>query len=142
MAEAIIFRPARPAWRELAQVGFLGLLLVILVPTILSRPDFWSLVGLTGLALLVAGGAWLIFRLRFPGSPRLEVDAEGLRYHRFGRERSLAWSQVSAIHVYHDRQEMRFLAADGKPVIVHRDMVSSDGRRFDMLIEDYWQPPE
>ena len=24
---------------------------------------------------------------------------------------------------------------------MHRDMVSADGQRFDLLIEVYWQPP-
>ena len=83
----------------------------------------------------------MIFRLRWPGSPRLQVDARGLRYIRGGREQRRDWRQVTAIHVDYYRDEMRFLSADLPPVVVHRHMTATDGRRFDILVEDYWQPP-
>ena len=37
---------------------------------------------------------------------------------------------------------MLFVPASGaKPIVMHSNMVSADGRRWDMLIESYWQPP-
>jgi hypothetical protein len=143
MAEAREFRPAPPGWRDIAPVAFLGLLLLILIVQTLRERISPSPVGLTGTALLVAGGCWLLLRLRFPGSPRLRVDGEGMSYTRSGRARGLRWNDVVAIFVDHTRSEMRFIpGAGGAPIVMHRDMVASDGQRFDMLIEDYWQPPE
>ena len=142
MAEAREFRPIWPRFREVLPVAFLALLLMIVAPGVLMRPGTWSLVMLTGTALLVLGGAWLLLRLRFPGSPLLRVDGEGLSYVRSGHEQRLRWDEVEAIHVDHQRTELIFLPASGKtPIVVHRDMAAADGQRFDMLIEHYWRPP-
>ncbi|MGH6785099.1 MAG: hypothetical protein ACREBP_10820, partial [Sphingomicrobium sp.] len=76
-----------------------------------------------------------------PGSPKLTVGPDGMSYARSGRTRGLGWDEVAAIHILHDPQrELRFLPMNGEPpIVMHRDMVASDGQRFDMLIEEYWE---
>lgn len=135
------FRPNRPTLRSILPLAFLGLLLVGLAAAAINRPGSVSPIGLAGLALLVAGGAWLLLRNRFPGAPKLRVDRTGMTYERGDRERSLKWDEVAAIHVDHQRQDLRFVASSAEaPIVMHRDMVSPDGQRFDMLMEDYWLP--
>ena len=135
------FRPARPRLREIAPVALLGLFFVILAPKILALPDTMQLVALLLLGGLVGGGLWMLLRLRFPGSPKLTVGPEGLSYARGGGMRALGWDEVAAIHILHDPQrELRFLpVTGGPPIVMHRDMVASDGQRFDMLVEEYWE---
>ena len=134
------FRPARPPLKEFVPLAFLGLLFVIIAPKILARPDTMQMVALFLLGGLVGGGLWMWLRLRVPGSPKLTVGPEGLSYQRFGRTRGLGWNEVADIQILHDPQrELRFLPmTGGPPIVMHRDMVASDGQRFDMLIEEYW----
>ena len=135
------FRPERPRLREFAPIALLGLFFVILAPKILARPDPMQVVALILLGGLVGGGLWMLLRLRVPGSPKLRVGPEGMTYVRAGRTQGLGWDDVAAIHILHDPQrELRFLPmAGGPPIVMHRDMVASDGQRFDMLIEEYWE---
>ena len=142
MAGALKFHPRRPSLREVAPVAFLSLLWLVLAPRILASPTRTSLLGLAAFTLLVACGIWLQARLRFPGSPTLRVDGEGMCYIRGGRERRLAWKDVAEIQINYPRREFRFVpSSGGHPIVMHSHMVTADGRWFDSLIEEYWQPP-
>jgi hypothetical protein len=139
---ALEFRPAAPHPRGWVCVAFLALIFAILSARILARPPSGSLLELTGLVLFVASGTWLLLRLRFPGAPRLFVDRGGMTYRRRSREQGLAWEQVAAIEVHHLRKELHFVPVSGRGrIIMHRDMVTDDGTRFDTLIERYWRAP-
>jgi hypothetical protein len=141
--EAIEFRPARPPLRTLWPLVILTPLFLILAPRILMHPAPWDVVGLIGGALLIAGGLWMWFRQRFPGDPTLRVDARGMSYVRGRRERALKWSEVAAIQVDFTLDRMLFVPKSGaKPIVMHINMVSADGRQWAMLIEDYWRPPK
>ena len=141
LPEPMEFSPARPTLRSILPVAFLGLLLAGLAAAAIARPGSVSALGLAGLALLVAGGSWLLLRNRFPGAPRLRVDRTGMSYERGGKTRNLSWDEVAAIKVDHQREDMRFVPVSGEAAIVmNRDMVSVDGQRFDMLMENYWLP--
>jgi hypothetical protein len=141
--EAIEFHPARPPLRRLFPVGFLALMFLIIAPKVVADPKPWDVVGLTGGGLLVLGGLWLWFRGRFPGKPTLRVDAEGMTYRRYGRERGLAWSEVAAMPVDFMLERMLFVPkSGGKPIAMHYNMVADDGRAWLMLIEDYWTGPD
>jgi hypothetical protein len=140
-AEPMEFRPARPPLRQLWPLGILSPLFVIIAPGIVTHPTKESVVGLAGGSLLILGGIWLWFRQRFPGDPRLRVDAFGMSYVRGERERALRWSQVEAILVDFTLDRMLFVPTSGeKPIVMHRNMVSADGQEWAMLIENYWQP--
>ena len=141
LPEPMEFSPARPTLRSILPVAFLGLLLAGLAAAAIARPGSVSALGLAGLALLVAGGCWLLLRNRFPGAPRLRVDRTGMSFERGGKTRNLSWDEVAAIKVDHQREDMRFVPVSGEAAIVmNRDMVSVDGQRFDMLMENYWLP--
>lgn len=143
MGEAREFRSARPPLRELVPVAVLTLFFVILAPQIVAHPSVWRLVGLTGTALLIAGGIWLRLRDRFPGDPTLKVDAEGMSYRRGGREQRLKWTEVAAIRADFTLDRMLFIPTSGqKPIAMRHNMVTADGQAWAMLIEEYWQPPE
>ena len=140
LPQTLEFRPARPSLRSLVPVAYLGLILAALLLVQFFGSAELSLLGLSGMIVLVAGGAWLTTRLRFPGDPRLRVGPDELVYRRGKRERRLSWEAVKAIEVHHRREEMRFISRSGERITTHRDMVTADGRRFDMLIEHYWLP--
>jgi hypothetical protein len=141
--ETIEFRPARPPLRKLWSLGFMSLLFLGLAPRILMHPKPWDLVGLVGMALLIAGGTWLWFRQRFPGDPRLRVDAKGMSYIRSGRERGFKWSEIAAIQADFTLDRMLFVPKSGeKPIAMRINMVSADGRHWVGLIENYWRPPK
>jgi hypothetical protein len=142
-AEPMEFRPARPPLRKLWPLGILSPLFLMLAPRILKDPKPWDVVGLIGVALLIAGGIWLWFRQRFPGDPVLRVDAAGMSYVRGGRERGLKWKEITAIQVDFTLDRMLFIpTSDQKPIVMHPNMVSADGRPWAMLIENYWRSPE
>jgi hypothetical protein len=114
----------------------------MLAPRIVARPALVMVLGLTGLGLLIVGGIWLWFRQRFPGEPTLRVDAVGMTYVRGGRERALKWTDVAAILEDFTLDRLLFVpSSGGKAIVMHRNMVSADGRHWAMLIENYWQPP-
>ena len=141
--EALEFRPARPPLRSLWATAFLAAIALVLAPRIVANPSPEPLGGLAGLALLIAGGLWLWFRGRFPGDPVLRVDAKGMTYTRGGRQRGLKWTQVAEIRVDFTLDRMLFVpTSNEKPIVMHLNMVAADGRRWDMLIEEYWQPPK
>ena len=137
------FRPAWPRLRDLWALIVFGLLAIALFLSMVIQRK-WDLgAPLAAVTLLLAGGLWIEFRLRFPGSPRLAVDSGGMAYRRGGSEKRLSWDEVAAILVLHDRSEMRFVLRSGpRPIAMHRDMTTVDGQRFDMLIEEYWSPQD
>jgi len=143
MAEPLEFRPARPPLRELVPLLFLALLFLVLALQKIGHSAPVSLVGLSGLALLIAGGIWLRLRYRFPGDPTLRVDGEGMSYVRGGREQALKWSEIAAIHSDFTLNPMLFVPTSGqKRIAMHHDMIAADGRSWVLLIEDYWRPPK
>lgn len=142
-AEAMEFRPARPPLRKLWPLGILLLLFVMLAPRILEDPQPRDVVGLICVALLIVGGIWLWFTQRFPGDPTLGVDDKGMSYVRGGRERGFKWSEIAAIQADFTLDRMLFVPKSGeRPIVMHRNMVSADGRPWAMLIENYWRSPE
>jgi len=142
-AKDMEFRPARPGLRELAPVAFLGAMLAILLWQAVVKGASVSPWGLGGLIVLVAGGIFMMLRHRFPGSPVLRVDAEGMTYTRFGRSRAMAWRDVWAIETDFTLNELRFIPIPGsRPIAMYREMVSREGVSFTMVMEDYWESPE
>src|SRR6476661_6959224 len=91
---ALTFRPARPPFKDAWPTAFLGALTLILIPTIIRRPDTQSVIGLTLALILVGGGVWWWFRQRWPGDPHLKVNAQGMSYTRFGRTRGYSWKEI------------------------------------------------
>lgn len=136
------FRPIAPSFKELRPVLFFGLLLIAAVVRAVTHPPAFSpLLILVGVTFVVLGG-WLAFRQRFPGSPRLSVNRESLTYTRFGRSRTLLWSEVANIQTDDIWRQTRIIPATGeRPIIMHPGMISANGRRFDGLIETWWTPP-
>ena len=143
MAKAMEFHPARPTLRDFLPIAFLSLLFIILAPRIIADPAPWPLVGMTGTALLIAGGIWLRLMYRFPGHPTLRVDQEGMSYSRGGRQRSLKWIDVSGIIVDFTLNRMQFVSPSvDKPIAMHWNMVSSDGQHWLMVMDNYWKAPK
>lgn len=142
-AKEIEFRPVRPGLRELAPVTFLGAMLAILLWQTVVNGARFSPWGLGGLIVLVAGGIFMMVRHRFPGSPVLKVDADGMRYIRFGRPRAIAWRDIWAIETDFMLNELRFIPVPvSRPIAMYREMVSADGASFTMVMEDYWESPQ
>lgn len=136
------FRPAPPRLKELRGILFFGLLLVIGVIRMATHPAAFSPLLLAVLATFVGLGGWMEFRLRFPGSPRLRVSKESLTYTRGGRSRTLLWTQVAGIRTDDIRRETRIIPTTGeRPIVMHPGMISTNGRRFDGLMETWWTPP-
>ena len=73
--------------------------------------------------------------------PLFEIDKAGLVYSRLGKEQRLAWSEITAILTYHQRKEIHFVSSHRR-IAIHRDMVAPDGRRFDILVDNYWKAPK
>ena len=140
--EPMEFRPVRPPLRQLWPLAILSPIFLLIAPGILADPTPERLVGLAGTGSLILGGIYLWFRQRIPGDPTLRIDAAGMIYARGDRERGLKWTEVAEILVDFTLDRMLFVpTSGGKPIVMHRNMVSADGRRWDMLIETYWQPP-
>lgn len=137
------FRPAPPRPRQAFPLVIFSALLIVVALRAAMHPSAISPLLIAALLGFVAFGAWLVSRLRFPGSPRLRVDRNGLTYTRGGRARALLWSEIAAIHLDHRRKELRFLPATGAPpVVVHSDMIAANGQRFDGIIERWWRAPD
>ena len=136
--EALAFRPARPGLREVAPVVVMGLLVCVLATRLSEQPGPGFVFGFVCSVGLVACGAWLTFHLRWPGRPVLRIGADGLSAERGGRTRVLRWEEVAEVQVLHQLTEMRFVPVDGgRPILVHRDMITRDGRRLDAVIDPY-----
>ena len=132
------FRPTPPRLRDRLTIAVFALLaLGGIAGWIRERNAAPAAVAL----LMTAAGTWLYYRLRVFGSPRLNVDEKGLRYRCGKRDVSAAWTDVVRIEPEFYRDELRFIRRDGgSPIIVSIDMTTADGERFDMLIEEYWEP--
>lgn len=135
------FRPAPPTRKALFPFAVFGLVLILIAVRAVTRPEGISPVLVGAAVILAAAGFGLAFRLRFPGSPTLRVTRETLTYSRGGHSRTLRWADVADVRLDHQRKELRFIPTDGgRPLVMHRDMIAADGRRFDGLIEHWWKP--
>lgn len=143
MSKERLFRPARPRLKELRGAALFAVLLVILLYAALRDGSSSSLAAAAGSALMMTGGLWLALHDRWPGRPELFMDAQGLRYSRFGREQSMRWDEVASIEALYDRNQMRFVpVSGGKPITTRLQMVTEGGEWFAMLLEEYWTPPK
>jgi len=133
------FRPTLPRLRD-------RLLIILFGVFTLAGTAGWAREGNAGPAIAFLGmtlaATWLYYRNRIIGSPRLDVDRQGLSYVRGKQSTTAKWSEIARIEREFYRDEIRFIKRDGgRPIIVNSDMATATGERFDMLIEDYWKPP-
>ena len=71
------------------------------------------------------------------------MDSKGLVWRSGKRQESARWRDIAAIQWDFIRKEIRFMRKDGLPPIrTHNHLVTADGEWFDMLIEEYWNPPK
>ena len=134
------FRPAPPALRDRLKIIFFGLLTIAGIAGWIRER---TLAPLSAGLFLTAVASWFYYRRRVIGSPRLDVDREGLRFRSGKRDVRAAWADISAIRTDFYRDEIQFVRSDGEPpVIVSIDMTTGAGERFDNLMEEYWTPPE
>ncbi|MDQ8030221.1 MAG: hypothetical protein REJ23_15955, partial [Brevundimonas sp.] len=135
------FRPIAPSLKELWGFLFFSLLLVVGVIRMATHPAAFSPLLLAGLLTFVVLGGWLVFRQRFPGSPTLRVTRERLTYTRFGRSRTLLWTEVAKIRTDDIRRQTRIIPTTGeRPIVMHPEMISANGHRFINLMETWWPP--
>jgi hypothetical protein len=81
-------------------------------------------------------------RDRWPGDPTLRVDAQGLSYRRFGKTKTMAWTDVAANPVDFTLKRMSFVpSGGGKAIAMRHNMVAEDGTAWLMVIEEYWRAP-
>ena len=135
------FRPyAKPPLKERLLIIFFGVMTLVGAVGWVREGNPWP--TLTFLAFTIAA-SWLNYRLRIFGSPTIDMDSKGLAWRSGKREESATWREISEIQWDWIRNEIRFVRSDGQPPIrTHRQLVTADGEWFDMLIEEYWNPPK
>ena len=139
-ARARQFRPTLPRLRKSWPVIVFALL------TILAAFG-WIREGavapfLVSFAMMLAA-SWLYYRIRVFGAPTLDVDRSGLRYRIGRREVTADWTEIENVGWDFYRDEILFYRRAGRrPIRVSIDMTTRDGERFDMVLEDYWNPPK
>ena len=134
------FRPSAPPLRDSWPVYFFLLLTILAIVGWLKSGGFAPL--LVSLSLLAAA-TWVSFRIRYVGSPTLEIDRDKVRYRCGRREEVAQWSDVEGVSFGpYERNELWIVRRSGPPIKFSSSMTSASGERFDMVFDDYLPPPK
>jgi len=129
-----------PPLRDQRLIIFFGVMTLVGAIGWVREGNPWPTLGF--LAFTIAA-SWLVYRLRVFGAPTIDMDSKGLAWRSGKREEFAAWRDISAIEWDFTRNEIRFVRKGGRPPIrTHSRLVTDDGEWFDMLIEEYWNPPK
>lgn len=134
------FRPTHPALRKAWPALFFGLLTILASVGWVRERAFAPFA--VSFAMMLAA-SWVYYRIRIFGSPTLDVDSNGLRYRIGRRECRAGWADVERVGWDFPRDEILvFRRGEKRPIRFSIDMTTPAGERFDMLLEEYWEPPK